>query len=61
MKAVADVLKKGMQAPEEDDEDDSSSASADQVAAFKAMERGKTPEEKATALKAFIKLCSEDY
>jgi hypothetical protein len=43
---------KGMQ-----DDDDALSVGDDEVEAVKAFEEAKSPEEKAKALKAFIKLC----
>jgi len=45
---------------EPDMDDDEGAASADEVAAYKAMEKASSPEDKAKALKTFIKLCTEE-
>ncbi len=47
--------------PDEDDEDTDAEASDDEVDAVKAFDAAKGPKERAKALKAFIKLCSEEY
>jgi len=39
---------------------DDGAASADEVDAYKAMEKASSPEDKAKALKTFIKLCTEE-
>jgi hypothetical protein len=55
--ALGNAKSKGMKMPVDDDDAGEVSASAEEVAALKVFERAKGPEEKAAALKAFIKLC----
>jgi len=47
--------------PDEDDEDEDTDASDDEVDVMKEFDAAKGPEERAKALKAFIKLCSKEY
>lgn len=46
---------------DEPDGDESSGSSEDETAAFKAFEDASSSEDKMTALKTFIKLCTEGY
>lgn len=46
--------------PDMSDDADDGAASADEVEAYKAMEKASSPESKAAALKTFIKLCTEE-